>query len=93
MWWDALAYCINPMKHVDPVGNPFHKRIQDVMFKTLAQILELDSPDCQSAALHGFNHVLHPDAKALVDDFIRRSPDLPQEYIDYAYHCVAGRAM
>ncbi|WP_298862154.1 hypothetical protein [uncultured Sulfitobacter sp.] len=93
MWWDALAYCINPMKHVDPVGNPVHKRIQGAMFHTLAQILDLDAADCQSAALHGLNHVLHPDTKALIDDFIMRRPDLPQDFIDYAYHCVAGRAM
>lgn len=93
MWWDSLAYCIHPMKHVDPVGNPVHKRIQDAMFKTLAEIFKLGSPDCQSAALHGFNHVLHPDTKALVDDYAKRRPDLPRDFIDYAYHCVAGRAM
>ena len=36
------------------------ERMQDVMFDTLAKILELASSSCQMAALHGLGHLHHP---------------------------------
>lgn len=93
MWWDGLAYDINPMRRVDPANNSAHKRIQNVMFETLSKILKLDSADCQSAALHGLNHVFHPETKCVVNDFVRRNPNLSDEYVEYATLCANGQAM
>ena len=93
MWWDGLAYDINPMKRVDPINNAAHKRIQNAMFETLVEILKLDSIDCQWAALHGLNHVLHPETNSVVKDFVESNPDLSDEEVDYATLCANGQAM
>lgn len=93
MWWDGLAYDIHPMGVADVVHNPEHRRIQDAMFKTLAKILKLNSIDCQSAALHGLNHVAHPDTERLIESFIKDHPELSDESIEYARLCAKGQAL
>jgi len=93
MWWDGLAYDINPMKRVDPTSNAAHKRIQNSMFETLVKILKLNSVNCQSAALHGLNHVHHPKTTNVVKDFIASNPDLSDRDIEYAMLCASGQAM
>lgn len=93
MWWDGLAYDINPMNFVDPANNAAHKKIQNAMFETLAKILKLDSVDCQWAALHGLNHVLHPETNRVVKDFVESNPDLSDEDVEYAILCANGQAM
>ncbi len=93
MWWDSLAYDIHPMGVADPANNPAHKRIQRAMFETLSKILELDSVDCQLAALHGLNHVFHPDTKSVVKNYVDSNPDLSDAAVEYATLCANGLAM
>lgn len=93
MWWDSLAYEINPMRRVDTINNNEHRRIQNAMFKTLTEILKLDERHCQFAALHGLNHVFHPNTDALIRSFVRRRPDLTDEEVEYAAACANGTAM
>ena len=60
MWWDSLCYdwhCGNRSR----ANGGEDQAMQDVMFETLARILELDSPRCQGDALHGLGHLHHPD--------------------------------
>ena len=92
MWWDGLAYEINPMKRAQPSTNLEHQRIQNAMFETLSKVLLIDSYDCQSAALHGLNHVLHPDNDRVIQAFINRHPDMTDEEIEYARMCSKGLA-
>jgi hypothetical protein len=93
MWWDGLAYAINPMKRADPDGNSDHKRIQNAMFETLSKIVFLDAKHCQFAALHGLNHVFHPDTDDLVRGYVERNPDLSDEEVEYAAICANGKAL
>lgn len=93
MWWDGLAYTINPMKRIDRAGNDDHRRIQDAMFLTLVKILALGSPVCEGAALHGLNHVLHPDTVPVIEAYISKNPHLSDDAITYARGCAQGKAM
>jgi len=93
MWWDPLAFPFNPMKDADPATNDGHRRIQNAMFETLSRILTLDSENCQFAALHGLNHVLHPDTEAVIKAYIDKHPDLSDPDRNYAWACARGEAM
>jgi len=93
MWWDGLAYEINPMRRVDTINNMEHRRIQNAMFETLAKILKLEQCHCQFAALHGLNHVFHPDTNNLIKSFVQSRPDLTDEEVEYATACANGTAM
>ena len=93
MWWDGLAYDIHPMKRADPRNNPEHKRIQSAMFETLSKILCLDAKHCQFAALHGLNHVYHPNTGDFVRDYVESNPALSDEEVEYATFCANGEAM
>lgn len=93
MWWDGIAYEIHPMKSADPVNNLAHKCIQNAMFETLLDILQLESSDCQSAALHGLNHVRHPDTEKAVRNYIENHPGLTDAQVEYATLCANGLAL
>ena len=58
--------------------------MQDVMFETLARILELDSPRCQGDALHGLGHLHHPETQQLVERYIASYPAIAPEQKKYA---------
>ena len=81
------------MKRADPGNNPEHKRIQNAMFETLSKILCLDAKHCQFAALHGLNHVYHPNTSSLVRDYVESNPALSDEEVEYATFCANGEAM
>ena len=93
MWWDSFAYDFNPMWRFDPQGNPDHRRIQAAMHETLCEILELPSLPCQMAALHGMNHVQHPETGSAVDRYLRQQSGLSPDERDYALACSAGSAL
>jgi len=93
MFWDALAYEFNPMKRAAPDTNEEHRRIQLAMFSTLVRILGLDSRACQNAALHGLNHVMHPNTGAVVAQYLASHPELTPEERDYADACARGKVM
>ncbi len=93
MFWDGIAYEINPMRRVDTINNTEHRRIQNAMFETLTKILKLDERHCQFAALHGLNHVFHPDTDAVIKRFVQSRPDLTDREVEYATACANGRAL
>jgi hypothetical protein len=83
MWWDSLCYdwhCGNRSR--ERAGED--KAMQDVMFETLAKILDLDSPWCQGDALHGLGHLHHPDTGDLVGKYIANHPEITPEAKKYA---------
>jgi hypothetical protein len=83
MWWDSMCFDWD-------CGNRNRKRggedllLQDILFRTLSDILELDSPFCQGAALHGLGHLHHPGTKELIGSYLERHPNLSAEQKDYA---------
>jgi len=83
MWWDSLCYDWE-------CGNRARERggedllLQDVMFETLASILDLDSGPCQRAGLHGLGHLHHPGTEELIGRYIERHALLPAEQEAYA---------
>jgi hypothetical protein len=83
MWWDALCFdwhCGNRSR--DRGGED--QLMQDVMFETLAQILKLESVQCQADALHGLGHLHHPNTAKLIEQFIANHSALTPEMKQYA---------
>jgi hypothetical protein len=58
--------------------------MQDVIFETLASILELESEACQGAALHGLGHLHHPKTEELIKSYLQRHPSLSDAWKNYA---------
>jgi hypothetical protein len=83
MWWDSLCYAWHCGNRNRERGGE-DRRLQDVLFQTLTQILSVDSEICQGAALHGLGHLHHPDTPALIDRYIKDHPSLTQERKAYA---------
>jgi hypothetical protein len=83
MWWDALCYDWH-------CGNRSRSRggedelMQDVMFETLAQVLNLESAQCQGDALHGLGHLHHPSTDKLIEQYIASHSTLTPEMKKYA---------
>ena len=65
MWWDSQAYDYF-MGHRARSNEGEESRIQDVMFEVLEEILKLPAEHCQTAALHGLGHLMHPDRIPIV---------------------------
>ena len=83
MWWDSLAYdwhCGSRSR----ANRGEDELMQDVMFETLSKILELDSPACQRAALHGLGHLHHPDTEPLIRRYIERNKTIDPALREYA---------
>jgi hypothetical protein len=92
MWWDSLCYdycCGNK----DKVLSDEQRKMQDVMFETLSQILDLDREECQGAALHGLGHLRHPDTESLIRAWIAKHPELSEDELNYAEGCIRGDIM
>jgi hypothetical protein len=79
MWWDLILHGFwTPNKpHIPGTykGDASKldlesRRILDVMFETLQQILSLPHRESQKSALHGLGHLYHPDVYDVVQQFI-----------------------
>jgi len=90
MWWDVFARDYAFPGSRDPANAESEERIQTAMFRTLVKILALDSDLCQYAALHGMNHLRHPDTEKAVQDFLKKNRHLTADQIDYAKKCITG---
>ena len=83
MWWDSFCFAWE-------CGNRRRSRggedllMQDVLFGTLSEVVLIDSPICRGSALHGLEHLHHPETLALIDGLIRSHPELARELTEYA---------
>jgi len=83
MWWDSFCFDWE-------CGNKRRSRggedllMQDVMFGTLSHVMLIDSSICRGSALHGLEHLHHPETLALIDGLIRSHPELAEELTQYA---------
>jgi hypothetical protein len=65
MWWDGLCY-IWEMGQRQRWRGGEDASMQDVMFTTMSEILDIDSDECRLAALHGLSHLHHPSTLELI---------------------------
>jgi len=83
MWWDSFCFAWE-------CGNRRRSRggedlaMQDVLFGALSEVVMIDSSICRGSALHGLEHLHHPETLELIDGLIRRHPELAQELAEYA---------
>ena len=81
--WDSLAFdweCGNRSR----ANGGEDQAMQDVMFATLARILDLRSETCQAAALHGLGHLHHPETAELIQGYLSRNSAISPDLRDYA---------
>ncbi|WP_377301174.1 hypothetical protein [Piscinibacterium candidicorallinum] len=83
MWWDSFAYDWHAGGRVRERGGE-DLLMQEVMWETLQRILALPQEHCQMAALHGLNHLHHPDTTSLINVFLERNPHASDELKEYA---------
>lgn len=92
MWWDSFGYKF--YRIINPAENSEHQYLQNAMFITLQKILQLDSVDCQFAALHGLGHVRHPENAGVIQAYIKQHQQaLTADEIAYAEACITGDIM
>lgn len=83
MWWDSFCFDWE-------CGNRRRSRggedllMQDVLFATLSEVLLIDSSICRGSALHGLEHLHHPNTMALVDGVIKSHPELAKQLRGWA---------
>jgi hypothetical protein len=83
MWWDGFCFDWE-------CGNRRRSRggedlaMQDVLFGALSEVVLIDSTICRGSALHGLEHLHHPETLVLIDGLIRSHPELAQELTEYA---------
>jgi hypothetical protein len=88
MWWDSMAYdwhCGNRSRQ----NGGEDEEMQDIMFETLAKILELPSAACQASALHGLGHLHHPETQLLIGQYLAKNREIDPGLREYA--CAASR--
>ncbi len=93
MLWDALIS--------DRLGYPRPERqltedeeqVRAAIFAALQQILLLDAPVCQSAALHGLYHLDYPGTSAVIGGFLRGHAALDPEIREYAVQVLEQMAI
>lgn len=90
MWWDCMQ-CNPVLKRRSSVDDV--KAIEQTIFETLCQILQLDSAECQGAALHGLGHLKHPSKEKAIRDFMGAHPELTDDEVDYCEGCISGEIM
>ena len=83
MWWDSLCFDWHSGNRSRANGGE-DQFMQDVLFETLARILELDSVACQGDALHGLGHLHPPDTEQLIATYIAGHPSIAPEMKQYA---------
>lgn len=93
MLWDDLAFNYT----VDSFAYYFKEEektlLQNVMFETLGKILNIKNKDCQFAALHGLNHLRHPETESLIRQYMASHDDLTEDDIEFAEACITGTMM
>jgi hypothetical protein len=89
MWWDGMIsdyYLQRNHKSEESV-------ILDAMLETLFRILNLESPFCRSAALHGLGHLVHPQKEDRINRYLDLHPELDEGTRAYAKACITGDIM
>lgn len=89
--WDSLCYGFKSGRH-DPMTEDLFL-IREACKDALTRQLDSQNAIAQDAALHGFNHLAHPGAPSIIQDWLRANPGLGEERKGYAFQCAAGKAL
>jgi hypothetical protein len=89
--WDSLCYGFKSGRH-EPMTDELlmlREACKDALVR------QLNTPDvlAQDAALHGFNHLAHPEGVGIILAWVETHPDLEKSRKDYAQQCAAGKAL
>lgn len=88
MWWDLVVES-DVYADGDVVE---YERGRAAILKALQLILDLESPDCQRAALHGLNHLHDQEGTRTIQRFLESHPNLDGDLRAYAETCLLGEA-
>ena len=91
MLWDGLCYGFKFGRY--DLKDPEILRVQSELFGALSRMLEFPEPLPQDAALHGLNHLVHPEGPDLIASWVRRHPELDKDRRAYAQSCAMGQAL
>ena len=84
MWWGMICKNYLPKPQA---------KVKNAMADALAQVLRIENPACQKAALHGLGHLTHPRRQTIIRQFLVAHPDIDSEMKNYALCAVDGRIM
>lgn len=76
----------------DLIAGPEEPELADVYLETLERVLAIDDSRCQQAALHGLNHLAHPDRPRVIQQWIDQHYDPACDWT-FAESCRDGVAM
>lgn len=66
----------------------------DTAFQILREILEIGEPRCETCAIHGLGHLLHPDKPALIQKYIdQHRGSLDAGFLEWLEECRNGAMM
>lgn len=89
MWWENLARPVAGLAGGEAWWADRH-RIENAMFRTLSSLLDLDAEQCRIDALHGLNHLAHPDRELIIGNYLDRRSELDETHRTYARKAMAG---
>lgn len=92
MWWENLTggiarYALWTEHATDRL------KIEQSMFRVLSRILQLGTDHCRIDALHGLNHLAHPNKEGLIRDYLARNPELDEDHRRYAEGAISGELL
>jgi hypothetical protein len=94
MWWDSFAVGCRICPPGEPTSSYYElaseiRVIADTQWDVLSTLLRSDSIACCECALHGLNHLAHPQSEATVATFIDQRRDWLAAHglLEYAMRC------
>lgn len=87
MLWDLL---LDQFYNSDAGNHVFPPAVEKACFNTLVRILNLPSPACQHAALHGLGHLRYPGTAEVVAAYLKTYPPTDYSLRSYAERVRAG---
>jgi hypothetical protein len=86
MWWDMIA---SPLERGTSSASAVADapKVCSVMFDVVCEILKIEAEPCQRAALHGLNHLRHPDTATVTRSWLNQRPALDPKLRTSAEEC------
>ena len=100
MWWDVMVFgstrqeCLEQEEACYYQQPDFIREVNDTILDVLKAILSLQDELCCRSALHGLNHLCHPLAKTVAEEYVANSRNSLRDWnlLDYAIQCTLGLA-
>lgn len=89
MWWENIARRI-PGYTGSITWGADRKYIEEAIFQTLAELLELEAEHCRIDALRGLAYLAHSDKQRLIRDYLDRHAEINDEHRRHAEGAIGG---